>query len=393
MHKSSTALRILGLLAFLVAGCTVDAPFDPGRALDSLLGDVSGLLSGLSGDINNLAGDPLDSNPFPVLVGGAADKLYYLTNLGDVRLRYRGPTNDTVFPGLLGPSNLFEYANGERRLARPFIAAGAFSSVVTDGVRIAYATAARLEQPVRVTINAGFLGSTNPADEIVFDSDADARHFLPGTLSIASERVVFGLFDPVNRQFAVRVVDLAQPERATEFSTHWPTRTALRGDLLMYAEWPGAQEARITLRNLATDETTVVTDSWTAGDPSDVALTANTVVYAARAGGEPAAIYQYDMRSGATDLLATGVEGRLAGASDDYFLIQDHYYASNDITGRISIVRYDRAGNHKELADFRAQGRAGQAQIAGDNAVWVNKDREIIIAPLSGGNRTTVKPF
>ncbi len=57
------------------------------------------------------------------------------------------------------------------------------------------------------------------------------------------------------------------------------------------------------------------------------------------------------------------------------------------------MVRYDADGKRKKLAEFNADGFAGQSQILGGRAVWVNPDRRIVIQPLTGGDRKIFRPF
>ena len=117
----AAALVLSGL-----TGCDIDVPLDLAglaRPIENAIGDV------LTGVEQALA-DPLDANPFPVLIGGNSARVFYATNLTDIRLRFPGPLNDIVLPGVFGPSNVYEFdtATKRRKLIRPLVFTSAKAS-------------------------------------------------------------------------------------------------------------------------------------------------------------------------------------------------------------------------------------------------------------------------
>lgn len=89
---------------------------------------------------------------------------------------------------------------------------------------------------------------------------------------------------------------------------------------------------------------------------------------------------------------ADGVTGELAGASDTHFVTAE-YLEEFAAPMKVRVVRYDAGARTKKLAEFRADGLAGQVRAIGNRAAWVNPDREVVLAPLAGGDRTAFKPF
>lgn len=83
----------------------------------------------------------------------------------------------------------------------------------------------------------------------------------------------------------------------------------------------------------------------------------------------------------------------MAGAADEYFVTEEYTSSGRSGVERIVVRQYDQAGEEKRLATFRADGLAGQTQIIGDQAAWVNPERRVTLAPLSGGGRTQFRPF
>ena len=154
----------------------------------------------------------------------------------------------------------------------------------------------------------------------------------------------------------------------------------------------GAETSEIILHDLATDETTVIAQNLDNGFVP-LFLTDNRVVWAERASGDLLRVWAHDLPSGTTFVWADAVEGDLVGASDDFLLTEEYIDRSPDKPDRIAVVRYDADGKRKKLAEFNADGFAGQSQILGNRAVWVNPDRRIVVQPLAGGDRKIFRPF
>ncbi len=104
-------------------------------------------------------------------------------------------------------------------------------------------------------------------------------------------------------------------------------------------------------------------------------------------------IRAYDIPTGTTRLWADDVIGDLTGATDDFFITEQYVTNSPEGADRIVLRRYDAEGRAVKLADFRAQGLAGQSRILGDRAAWVNPERRILLQPLAGGDRTRFDPY
>ena len=143
------ALLLAGLILTTGAGCTVDLP---GFALP--FGGQFPLAAAVQQAQRNferLVADPLGSKPFPVLIGGDSERIFYATNLGDIRINLKGPSSDFVLPGLLGPSNLYREQDKQRNLLRPLLPAGTFSGLATDGEYVAYVEWTETDEGLRPT--------------------------------------------------------------------------------------------------------------------------------------------------------------------------------------------------------------------------------------------------
>ena len=96
--------------------------------------------------LNQLGGfleDPLGTEPFPVIIGGDDAQVFYATNLGDITFRFPGMAYDSVLPGFLGPSNVYQFTKKAPELIRPLVPSGAtrptaMARLVTDGRYVAY---------------------------------------------------------------------------------------------------------------------------------------------------------------------------------------------------------------------------------------------------------------
>ncbi|MGE3182919.1 MAG: hypothetical protein AB7N71_14910 [Phycisphaerae bacterium] len=147
------------------------------------------------------------------------------------------------------------------------------------------------------------------------------------------------------------------------------------------------------LSDLATDDETVIATNVRFAGRTPAFLTNNTVLFATIGSTGDTRVSRYDLTTGVTTVIVDAVSGFVTGASDDFFITEEDVFTNDDATRRIAIRRYDDEANNKKLAEFRADGLAGQSRIIGDRAIWVNRERKIIIAPLAGGDRTSIKPF
>ena len=99
-------------------------------------------------------------------------------------------------------------------------------------------------------------------------------------------------------------------------------------------------------------------------------------------------MFAYDIASGEQGLWADAVAGTLTGATDTYLLTEERVHESNRDAVRLIIRSYDREGRSRKLAEFAADGLAGQSQVLGDRAVWVKPHRHLVTARLAGVERT-----
>lgn len=355
-----------------MAGCTLEAPFDPADAGSNLFG----FLNQVGRKVENAVRNPFDQKLNPQLLGGDSTRIFYATNLGDVRITFPGPTNDWVIPGLLGPSNLYVHHNGERRLLRPLIPAGVLSRLDFDGESVVFVLSENVGTPdftERVIVSRSILGHFTlleaPLADGAFITD----------LAISGGRVAVllaSLADGVSDE--LRLYDLSNPDTPILFTAQRIEQIALRGDRLAYI----ADGQRIVLHDRITNTTTEIP----AGDqPADLALTDNHIVWGQARPNGSRAVYAYAIPTGILTLWADAVDGRIAGASDEYFITETATLGRNDRTWRIMIRRYDAAGAVKTLADFRADGLAGQTMVLGDRVVFVNADAKVVVVPFQGG--------
>jgi len=123
-----------------------------------------------------------------------------------------------------------------------------------------------------------------------------------------------------------------------------------------------------------------------------VILSSNKLVWSEPSGPSVALVHAYDIPTGVTRVWVDSAAGWLAGATDDYFVTEEYAEQDNGVE-RITVRRYDLDGAAHELANFRADGLAGQTQVIGNSAAWVNPERRVTLAPLAGGSRTQFRPF
>jgi len=374
----------LGVLLAIMAGCTIDVPNLPLDGLDSFA-------DRLENAFDNLVEDPLDTNPYPVLVGGDSSKTFYATSLTDVKLNFQRPTNDVVLASFVGPSNLYVREDKQRELIQALIPTGAYYGMSTDGTWLAYAQFDGTTDDPSYQVIARDIDYGDAY--VVFDSATEALEldWPQGRLPMSDGRLAVLLMSEDWTTSQLRVVDLEAGEVEFEIVDQYMASPDLRGNYLAYAlERDG--EWQVVLKSLSNGETTVVANEVRSEWGPTVMLTENAVVWSEDS-DDTARIYRYDIPSGETRVWREDAQGTLAGANDNYFVTE--LYTYNDVTNveRISVYRYDASGNEKRLANFRADGLAGQTCILGDNAAWVNPDRDVILAPLAGGSRAQFRPF
>lgn len=376
----------IAMFAFLLGlgGCTADVPLD-------LTGGLPDWVDSLRQNIEGLLEDPLDTRPYPVLVGGDAAALFYSTSLTDVRVNFEGRTNDFVFPSLVGPSNLYAYSDGERTLVRPLVPAGAGWFFAADAAHLAYVrlNGIELTSPAFVVVASPVLTTT---ETVLFDS-ADDPDWAPSALVLSSGRVAYALSSLAGEEDWIRVNDLALGAEILARRVPVVCSVALSSTHLAYTGYvPGESTGgRVVLVDLRTDTDITLAEGLRA-DTLHVYLTANQVVWGEETYGSATRVVAYDIPTGVARVWTTDARGTLAGATDD-FLVTEEAYVNDRGVGRFTVRRYDAAGAADELADFRADGLAGQSQIIGTDAVWVNDSRHVLVQPLAGGDRRSFRPF
>ena len=379
-------LRAISVAAicFGMTGCTVNAPFDP----SDVFGDLSGLIEGIQSGFENAIEDPLRSKPFPIVFGGDSERVFYATNLTDIRIKFSGPTNDVVLPGLLGPSNVYKFQNKQRELIRPLAPTHAIAGMATDGEFLAFLSITDIDEDPRFAVVVSDLRGFG--DRIIFQPD-DEANVAVFELAIDSGRLAFQIVDFDSGLSTLRVEDLRGAEPAREFDGD-VSNVRLRGSRLAYVGETDAGSSEVILHDLATGEATVIAPNVAGGVPY-LFLTDNRVVWAERISADLFRVRAHDLPSGTTFVWADAVAGALTGASDEFLLAEEFTDRFPDKPNRIAVVRYDADGKRKKLDEFNADGFAGQSQILGGRAVWVKPDRRIAVQPLAGGDRKIFRPF
>lgn len=381
----------LGVFAGLVfvCGCNFNVPVDP----SDLFQPIDNLIDDIDNTFNDLVTDPFNSNPYPVLVGGDNARVYYTTNIGDTRINFPGATSDVVIPGFAGPSNLYQFASRRRELIRPLIPGGSFLGLATDGQRIAYISVSDLEN-VNQKIVVADVNSLE--SEVIYDEIADeSTKVLTSDLAMDDGRLAFVLINVDDASQRLRIEDLTGLEPATELEARSFWRFQLRGDRLAYVAESEGGTVDLLLRNLSTNETAVVAPGLRAEFPVDVqlALTDNFVVWSEPNFEDSDRVMAYNIVDGTTTVWADSVIGILAGANDEHFVTEEFVERYPDAANKYKVRRYDLNGSVRVLAEFRADGLAGQTTVIGDRAAWVNPERKVVLAPLAGGDRTIFEPF
>jgi len=374
---------LLGLTGFLLVlgACTIDVPFDGPEWGDPF--------SELQSRLEDLFQDPLKTRPFPVLAGGDNEHIYYATSLIDIRINFRGPTNDLVIPSFLGPSNLYVYQNGKRELVQPSIPAGAATGLKTDGRFLVYFrfTGLDLAFPEYQVVACDLSDGTQ---NVILDSADGANETLPPRLTVlAGGRLALALSRTDTAASTIRVIDLTGLEavREIELPGLYVDSLAFTSDYLAYAGTDG-RLTNVVLYDLRNEASLTVASDIRDCYGVRVFLTANELVWSEPPEAAPAPVKAYDPATGATRTWLESTAGELAGATDSWLVTEERLYNERTGVERIAVHRYDQAGQHRKLAEFRADGLAGQTCIIGGYAAWVNPDRQVVLAPLAGGART-----
>ncbi len=381
-----------GLLGLLTnAACNVQVPVDPANLFAPIGDAVDAAQDAIAGAV----ADPLGSKPFPVILGGDETRVFYATNLGDVRLNFPGPTNDVVFPGLLGPSNLYRFQQSprERELLQPLIPAGTYTGLATDG---RYVAMLRVLDLAEYRLSVEVLDLATRQTRVLFDPTVEPEYSpAPFGLKVDGGRVTF-LLTPVRRgPELLRVVDMTGAETALEIEADRIGPFVLRGDDLAFVLQDEGEAAALLLRDLSTGEELVIDAAIRVSYAGEVRLVSspNRIVWAQPDGAGHWRISAYDLATGLTTVIAESAGGLLAGATDSHVITEEIVEPQGNSAARIRVIRYDASGRGQKLAEFRADGLAGQTTVLGGRAAWVNPDREIVLAPVAGGDRTAFRPF
>ncbi len=381
-------LTSLGLL-LSASACSVEMPFDPATVLQP----IENALTDAERAFEDAVTDPLNAKPFPVLIGGNDEQIFYSTNLGDVRINFPGPTNDVVVPGFFGPSNLYRYQNKSREMIRPLVPGSTFLGLATDGQHIAYI--AVKEEPsspfdVRVAEIAGV------TERIVFDAESNTgTRVVPTRLAMDHGRVAFLTETDGTNGVTLRVHDVAGSDSPIVVEARSVLSFALHGNRLAYIEEDASGSLRVIMRDLATTDVTTLADHIRVTDcePVGIFLTANHAVWSEPAGDDLSRALSYEIPTAETRVFADTIVGRLVGADDRHIVTEEYVDRGSNKPNLVVVRRYDGDGKKKKLAEFRADGLAGQTTVIGHSAVWVNPGRKIVSAPLEGGDRRAFSAF
>jgi hypothetical protein len=333
--------------------------------------------------LEDAVADPLESRPFPKLIGGDSQRIYYATNLGDVRIRFPGPTNDLVLPGLLGPSNLYEHHDRERALLRPLILAGALSSLTTDGDSVAYVWNTGIDGG-NVTQQLRLGGLFAATDRTVLETPTPDGEVVTD-VGLASGRlaILLGATDGSGRS-RILIQSTFSDTPTADISTAFVLSFDLRDTRLAYTVATDIG-GELHLANIATGEDRVIASS---DRPlPQVFLSNNFVIWSDSTG-----IMAHEIATAANFVWSDAVDGQLVGANDTYFITQ-RIQRRDSGAAVVVVERHEPGGKSRTLADFADDGRAGQAQVMGERVVFVNADRKIVVVPLNGDDRFNFEPF
>ena len=377
MRSISSFLTLAAL-----AGCTLDVPVNPG----GLFSDLAGNLENLSNQAADAAADPLGVKPFPRLFQSDGQQLFYATNLTQIQIRFRGRGNDLALPSILGPTNIYELVNRDRQVVSLLQPTLGVVRLDTDGeflVALQAYEIAEGEFRTRVVSENLFTGVVTALYE------PPSGEFAATALAIAGGKVAYAAVNLDTGDGMLRIVDLHDMTNETEIDIGGYSELDLRDNRLVYLDTSSADINRIMLRNIISGETTVIAEED--GYPS-FDLTANKVVWAlyTNAGLR---VSTYDIPTGETRVITEDLPGEFAGASDDFVLSEEWFTVGDNGRNRLAVWRESFDGARKKIAEFDADGFAGQTRVVGDDAVWVNPERRIVLQPLAGGDRKIIEPF
>ncbi len=383
-----TILAVSVLLASMNTGCGIDVPVDPA----SFFAFVNNATGRLDNVFQDAVADPFGVDPYPVLIGGDSARTFYATNLTDTSINFSGRSNDIVIPGFTGPSNVYRFTQNprNRELLRPLVGGGSFFGQATDGRYIGFIAFEDLQAfdlTIRVTDLFG------GEDRVIFE-DGASRSLIPAKLFISNGRIAYQLVETVSDRHVLRVDDLSGVEPSVEISAERIGAFALSSDLLAYIADTSSEVVSLELRDLGTGITTTLDPALRSNSifNAELFIANNRIVWSEQDGPGVSRVTAYDLVNDSTTVLADGVIGHLVGATDTHFVTEEQYTRDNGVN-RIRIRRYDEDARMRVLADFRADGLAGQTRVLGDRAAWVNPDRKVVLAPLDGRDRAIFRPF
>jgi len=376
------------LALILCGGCSVNLSFDPSSVFDP----IEDALDDAGQAIEDALSDPLSSKPFPVLIGGDDERLFYATNLGDFRINFPGPTNDIVIPGYMGPSNLYRHQDNRRELIRPLVQGSPFLGLATDGRFVAFITVT--DDPERpYAIRAAEIGGV--FDRIVFDGDDDESHVVnPSQLAVDDGRVAFVLSELSDGSSTIRIEDLTQESPPVDVESDSVISLDLRGSRLAYVSESTSGSVKVIVHDLSTSETIFEVDARPrAALYPDVFLDLNSVIWSEPTDDGLSRVSIHEIPTEQTRILADSVHGFVTGATSEHFVTEQYVDEGFNRPLHIVVRRYDADGGSHKLAEFRADGLAGQVMVVGNRAAWVNDARRIVVQPLAGDDRDSFRPF
>jgi hypothetical protein len=392
MLRSRLALAF-GLL--VVFGCTVNVPVDPTQWGDA----VDQFVTRAQDQFAEMFRDPLGNHPYPWLIGGDADSIYYATDVGDIRINFAGRSNDLVMPGLLGPSNIYQIVDGQRQLLNPLLPTGTVTGLSTDGTWIVYVFVPdAINSGITRLVSAG-VGPGVPERTLFETVPADVQLVRPDLL-VNEGRVAFAVMAGADAILPeqLRVLDLrpTSPTAPVVIEADEIGGFDLRGNAFAYVART-ASGVQLRLRDLADNSETLIAtlESSNPGIASSVAvfLTPNKVVWSEPVvGAGLTRVRAHDLPTNTNYTWLDSVTGDLRGATDAYVVMEESTDTRAGVT-RLAIRRYDSEGAVMLVADFRADGLAGQTRVVGDRILYVNPSRRIVTVSLMGAGRHAYAPY
>ena len=259
-------------------------------------------------DLEDFLADPLGIRPFPVIVGGDSERIYYATNLSDISVNFPGPSNDLVIPGFYGPSNLYKYEDKQREMIRPLVPAFVFGASTTDGFHVIYLRNSLPGQEGNLQLVACDIVWSEPW--VLFDAAESDPNSYVGEPVISSGRVAFVIsaYDEANA--VVRVVEVTSGEVICEIEVGWWSNLDLKGNLLAYQVQPDEGPEQLFLLDLASgDEALLLSELPLSNTIRSVHITDNKVVWDEWTGSSSAGIKAYDISSGTTETWIDAISG------------------------------------------------------------------------------------